>query len=80
MIVAAWLVIGLVVGFVASQMAETRDHRPLPDIVVGLIGSVVGGLLYSWSQGAGFSVVGALAALVAGILALMLYHVVTRRR
>lgn len=41
-----WLVIGLIAGWLAGKIARGRGFGCITDIVLGLIGSVVGGWLF----------------------------------
>jgi uncharacterized membrane protein YeaQ/YmgE (transglycosylase-associated protein family) len=44
--VIAWLVVGLVAGFLASRAMGAGGYGLIGDIVVGLVGAVVGGFLF----------------------------------
>jgi uncharacterized membrane protein YeaQ/YmgE (transglycosylase-associated protein family) len=46
--VIAWLVVGLVAGWLAGLMMKGSGYGVLGDIIVGLIGSFVGGLILSF--------------------------------
>ena len=46
--VIAWLVVGLIAGWLAGLMMKGSGYGILGDIVVGLIGSLVGGLILSF--------------------------------
>jgi uncharacterized membrane protein YeaQ/YmgE (transglycosylase-associated protein family) len=41
-----WLVIGLIAGWLAGKIARGRGFGCITDIVLGLIGSVLGGWLF----------------------------------
>jgi uncharacterized membrane protein YeaQ/YmgE (transglycosylase-associated protein family) len=41
-----WLLIGLIAGWLAGQIARGRGFGCITDIVLGLIGSVLGGWLF----------------------------------
>jgi len=41
----AWLIVGLVAGFLASVFIKGRSSGCIVNIIVGLVGSVIGGLL-----------------------------------
>ena len=43
--VIAWLVVGLIAGWLAGQVMKGGGYGILGDILVGLIGSFLGGLL-----------------------------------
>ena len=46
-----WVIIGLIAGWIASAVTNSR-HGLLGDIVIGLAGSVIGGVLYTMITGA----------------------------
>jgi uncharacterized membrane protein YeaQ/YmgE (transglycosylase-associated protein family) len=46
--IIAWLVVGLIAGWLAGLMMKGSGYGVLGDIVVGLIGSLVGGFLMSY--------------------------------
>ena len=42
-----WLVIGLIAGWLAGKLARGRGFGCIGDIVLGLIGSVIGGWIFT---------------------------------
>ena len=46
--IIAWLVVGLIAGWLAGLMMKGSGYGILGDIIVGLIGSFLGGLLLSF--------------------------------
>ena len=42
-----WIVLGLLAGAIAGRLVQGRGYGCLGNIVVGLIGSLVGGFLFS---------------------------------
>ncbi|HEX8917483.1 MAG TPA: GlsB/YeaQ/YmgE family stress response membrane protein [Chloroflexota bacterium] len=48
-----WILVGLIAGAVAGRIARGRGYGCIGDIVVGLIGSVVGGWIYDALFGGG---------------------------
>src|SRR4051812_46087647 len=51
--IIGWIVVGLVVGFVASKVVNLRGDDPLPGIGVAAAVAVVSGALYSIISGNG---------------------------
>src|ERR1700741_151329 len=45
--IAAWLLIGLIAGWLAGKIARGEGYGCIADIVLGLIGSFVGGWIFS---------------------------------
>jgi len=44
----AWLIVGLVAGWLAGQFMKGSGYGLIGDIVMGVIGAFVGGLLFSF--------------------------------
>ena len=82
--IIAWLVVGLVAGFLGSKIVNKRGEGVLMDVVLGLIGAVVGGFLFSL-LGIGTSgslIYSIVVATIGAVLVLVVYHNLTggRRR
>ena len=43
-----WLIIGLIAGWLAGKIARGRGFGCIGDVLLGLIGSVIGGWLFTW--------------------------------
>ena len=80
--ILGWLVVGLVIGFVASRIVNLRGDDPWLGIAAAGAGAIVGGALYSVISGDSvspwntWSVVCAVAGAVAGAVA---WHLVRSR-
>ena len=46
--IVAWLVVGLIAGWLAGQFMKGGGYGVVGDIVVGIVGAFVGGLLFSF--------------------------------
>jgi uncharacterized membrane protein YeaQ/YmgE (transglycosylase-associated protein family) len=46
--IVAWLVVGLIAGWLAGRVVGGGGFGVVGDIVVGLVGAVVGGLLFGY--------------------------------
>lgn len=72
--VIAWIVIGLLAGAIAGWLTRGRGYGCLFDIVLGLIGAFIGGLIVSAfvnsNKTAGF--LGTLGVAILGALVLLL--------
>jgi uncharacterized membrane protein YeaQ/YmgE (transglycosylase-associated protein family) len=79
----AWIVLGLVSGFIASKLVNKTGEGVLMDIVLGIIGALVGGWLFSEFGRAGVSGVNLysmLVAVVGAVVVLFIYHALVHRR
>jgi len=45
--ILAWILLGLVAGWLAGKLARGRGFGCITDIILGLIGSVVGGWIFT---------------------------------
>jgi uncharacterized membrane protein YeaQ/YmgE (transglycosylase-associated protein family) len=79
----AWIILGLVAGFIASKIVNKSGEGVLLDIVLGIIGAVVGGYLFQTFGAAGvtgLNIYSILVAVVGAIVVLVVYHALIRRR
>lgn len=77
----AWIVLGLVAGFIASKMVSGTGQGAVMDIVLGVIGAVIGGWLFNtfgMAGVSGFNLYSLLVAVVGAIVLLVVYHALSR--
>lgn len=82
MSILLWLFLGLIAGYIASKAAG-KGGAPFLDVVVGIMGALIGGSLFSTLSGVSmtdFSIWSPVVAVVGAIVALLLYHAASRRR
>lgn len=79
----AWLILGLIAGFIASKIVNKRGAGMLMDIVLGVIGAILGGVLFN-SIGAigitGFNLWSMFVAVIGAVTLLLIYHAIVGRR
>jgi uncharacterized membrane protein YeaQ/YmgE (transglycosylase-associated protein family) len=82
MYLLAWIVIGAVVGWGTGRVFQGNGYGPFMDILMGIGGAVVGGLLMRSAGfvGYGRTVITALVAMVGAVLVTMLAAYVNGRR
>jgi uncharacterized membrane protein YeaQ/YmgE (transglycosylase-associated protein family) len=81
--ILAWLGLGLVAGFLASLLVNKKGEGMFMDIVLGVIGAVVGGFIAEFAgfEGVtGFNVYSICIAVGGAVVLLILYHAFARRR
>jgi len=81
MSILTWIVLGLLAGFIASKIMNKHDEGIFLDIVLGIVGSVVGGLLFGiFGAGgvSGFNLHSLIVAVIGAIATLLVYHAVRR--
>jgi uncharacterized membrane protein YeaQ/YmgE (transglycosylase-associated protein family) len=83
MSIIGWLILGLIAGFVASKIVNAQGQGIVLDIVLGIIGALVGGFIFD-AVGkvgvTGFNAWSLLVAIIGSIIVLVLYHALTGRR
>ncbi len=80
--IVAWLVLGLIAGFLASLMVNKRGEGMLTDILLGIIGAVVGGFIAQFAGFAGITGLNIYSILIAiggAVVVLLAYHALSRR-
>jgi uncharacterized membrane protein YeaQ/YmgE (transglycosylase-associated protein family) len=78
----AWIVLGLIAGFIASRIVDNSGRGLLMDIVLGIVGAVAGGWVFTtfgFAGVTGLNFYSLLVAVVGAALLLMLFHALTRR-
>jgi uncharacterized membrane protein YeaQ/YmgE (transglycosylase-associated protein family) len=82
MSIIGWIVLGLISGFIASKIVNKAGEGALVDIVLGVVGAVVGGWLFRMfgMQGVtGFNLYSMLVAVIGAVVVLVLYHLIAGR-
>ena len=77
----AWIVLGLIAGFLASKIVNKRGEGLLLDIVLGIVGAVAGGWLagsLGWAGVTGLNLYSICVATGGAIVVLLLYHAIRR--
>jgi uncharacterized membrane protein YeaQ/YmgE (transglycosylase-associated protein family) len=80
--IIAWLVLGLVAGFIGSKLVNKQGEGMLTDIVLGIVGAVIGGFIAQFagfSGITGFNLYSILIAVIGSVIVLVVYHALTRR-
>jgi len=68
----AWLLVGLIAGAVASSLVRGRGYGCLGNIIVGLIGAVIGGFIANYFDLGSFHFFGTLIVSIIGAVILLL--------
>ena len=77
----AWIVLGLVAGFIGSKIVNKAGEGILLDIVLGIVGAVVGGWLFNTFGAAGvtgLNLYSLLVAVIGAVVLLVVYHAIRR--
>lgn len=83
MSIIAWIILGLVAGFIGSKIVNKSGEGIVVDIILGIVGAIVGGFVFSYfgAQGVdGLNIYSLVVAVVGAIIVLVLYHAIAGRR
>lgn len=82
MSIVGWLILGLISGFIASKIVNKSGDGVILDIVLGIVGAVVGGFLFSLvgaTPVTGFNLYSMFVAVIGAIVVLVIYHAIVGR-
>jgi len=82
MSIIAWIVLGLVAGFIGSKLVNKTGEGLVLDIVLGIVGAIVGGWLFSvfgMSGVTGLNLYSLVVAVIGAVVFLLVYHAIRRR-
>jgi uncharacterized membrane protein YeaQ/YmgE (transglycosylase-associated protein family) len=77
----AWIVLGLLAGFIGSKIVNKQGEGLMLDILLGIVGAVVGGWLFNTlgaSGVTGLNLYSLLVAVIGSIVLLVVYHAIRR--
>ena len=83
MSIIGWIILGLIAGFVASKIVNKTGSGIVVDILLGIVGAVVGGFIFAQlgSVGVtGFNLWSMIVAIIGAIVILLIYHAIFGRR
>jgi uncharacterized membrane protein YeaQ/YmgE (transglycosylase-associated protein family) len=83
MSIIAWLVVGLISGFLASKVVNKAGSGIVMDIVLGVVGALVGGFIFNalgHSAPSGINIYSIFVSFVGAVIVLVIYHAVAGRR
>ncbi len=81
--IIAWIVLGLIAGFIASKIVDHHGQGVVLDVILGVVGAIVGGLIFHLIGGRGVTGFNAWSLLVAtggAVLVLLAWNAMSRRR
>ena len=83
MSIIGWILLGLIAGFIASKIVNKSGEGFFLDIVLGIVGAIVGGFIFSVfgaSGVTGFNLYSMIVAIIGAIIVLLIYHAVFGRK
>lgn len=77
----AWIVLGLIAGYLGSKIVNKRGEGILLDIILGVVGAVVGGFffrMFGQHGVTGLNLYSLIVAVVGAVIVLVVYHAIRR--
>jgi uncharacterized membrane protein YeaQ/YmgE (transglycosylase-associated protein family) len=82
MSIIAWIILGLIAGFIGSKIVNKRGEGIMLDIVLGIVGAIAGGFIFSifGAEGVtGLNLYSMVVAVIGSVVVLSAYHALTGR-
>ena len=82
MSIIAWIVLGLIAGFVGSKLVNKQGEGFFLDIALGIVGAVIGGWLFSlfgMHGVTGLNLYSLIVAIIGAVVFLLVYYAIRRR-
>ncbi len=82
MSIIAWIVLGLIAGFIGSKLVNKTGEGFFLDIALGIVGAVIGGWLFNlfgMPGVTGLNVYSLVVAVIGAVVFLVVYHAIRRR-
>ena len=77
----AWIVLGLIAGFLGSKIVNRRGEGLIRDILLGILGAIVGGRIaahFGYGGVTGLNIYSLIIAVIGSVLVLLIYHAIRR--
>jgi uncharacterized membrane protein YeaQ/YmgE (transglycosylase-associated protein family) len=78
----AWIVLGLIAGYIGSKLVNRTGEGLIRDVLLGIVGAIVGGFLFNLFGApgvTGLNLYSLLVAVVGAVIFLVIYHAIFRR-
>jgi uncharacterized membrane protein YeaQ/YmgE (transglycosylase-associated protein family) len=79
--IIAWLVLGLLAGFIGSKIVNKTGEGMLMDILIGIVGAVIGGWVagfFGFGGVSGLNIPSLIVAVIGSIIFLLVYRAIRR--
>jgi uncharacterized membrane protein YeaQ/YmgE (transglycosylase-associated protein family) len=80
--IITWIILGLVAGWIASKFVYKSGSGLVMDIVLGIVGAIVGGFivgLFGMTGVTGFNIWSVIVAVIGAVVVIWVYHTVVAR-
>ena len=82
MSILAWIVLGVVAGFIGSKIVNRTGEGLVLDLVLGVVGAIVGGFIantFGHAGVTGLNIYSLVVAVIGAIVVLMAYRLIANR-
>jgi uncharacterized membrane protein YeaQ/YmgE (transglycosylase-associated protein family) len=79
--IIAWIILGLTAGFIGSKIVNEQCEGLMLDLVLGVIGAMVGGFVFTLIGVAGvtgLNLYTLFVAVIDSVVVLLIYHAIVR--
>ena len=80
--IISWIILGLIAGFIGSQIVGRQGQGFWLDIALGIVGAIIGGFIFSFfgaSGVTGLNIYSMIVAIVGAVIVLLIYNAVMGR-
>jgi len=81
MSILAWIILGIVAGFIASKIVNRTGEGLIRDLLLGIVGAIVGGWImerFGEAGVSGLNLYSLVVAVLGAVVVLVVFHVVRR--
>ena len=81
MSIFAWIILGIIAGFIGSKIVNKRGEGLILDLILGIVGAIAGGWLFNTfgaSGVTGLNLYSLMVAVVGAVVVLVVYHAIRR--
>ncbi|MFY9880608.1 MAG: GlsB/YeaQ/YmgE family stress response membrane protein [Pseudolabrys sp.] len=83
MSIISWIILGLIAGFIGSKIVNKQGQGLLLDVALGVVGAIVGGVIFSFFGATGITglnIYSMIVAIIGSVVVLWVYHAVSGRQ
>jgi uncharacterized membrane protein YeaQ/YmgE (transglycosylase-associated protein family) len=83
MSIISWIMLGLIAGFIGSKIVNRQGQGLMLDIALGVVGAIVGGVLFSLLGATGITglnIYSMIVAIIGSVVVLWAYHALADRQ
>jgi len=77
--ILSWLVVGLIAGFIGSKIVNKSGEGLIRDIILGIVGALVGGYIFQalgYAGVSGINLYSILVAVIGAVILLVAFHAI----